>query len=885
MATVIGVSGVISGLGFESLNGQCDVALAHSSKAFPCYSMQKAGVRAPVMQLRQSRKRRNIRVVANVSNEAQMQEKPNADPKTVLSIILGGGAGTRLFPLTGRRAKPAVPIGGAYRLIDVPMSNCINSGINKVFILTQFNSQSLNRHISKAYGFGNGVNFGDGFVEVLAATQTPGQEGMNWFQGTADAVRQFVWLFEDPRNKFVENVIILSGDHLYRMNYMDFVQKHINTEADITISCVPMDDSRASDFGLMKIDDHGRVLYFSEKPKGDDLKQMQVDTTVLGLSPEEADKKPYIASMGIYVFKTDILLNLLRRAYPTANDFGSEIIPASTKECNVQAYLFNDYWEDIGTIKSFFEANLALGAQHSLTRLEFEFDELDHSILGIDRATFFSQLLGQGEQFDAILVDLMNQSIFRQGKMYNIHGTKYVKVCTHRAHYEVFLPDCNFMELLEIEKTKGLHPDTWTKKGVPFLWNEHEKAFKELKQFKYSQQLNLISKLKSGQWVDTNSVLPVFNTKNMFEKLRFLLLELDQSLTIPTLTLVLDLKISSEVVFGEANKIEGLQLNSCKFPQEGFLKYSLFSKFAFIRVNMVDRNVNHPPSSIIQPIFGQKNAVEMTFEKFDIVREGGVFSKQNPTPNPKMIQTSLLVAATCLVLQSEWDKNREKLLWRPQPPLGIELAQAFLGRLMSVQAQYVEARLRYYRSQSCSRGHRDARDTSSSQALVDVSSEDDDTSDEVTTSVGVEAPLQTVVEEYRKMVGEGKAFLMVVTNMCRFSKVVKIEFFLLFKMSLLGILGNCEKGEEDGKLSELDLRAISAFLESVIPNKAKTTSRMVIEASGSYFVEIARPRREIIEDITIDDYEYQRVPIREPTAWGDTYDSQEVATKVAECIA
>ncbi|KAJ6839638.1 glucose-1-phosphate adenylyltransferase large subunit 3, chloroplastic/amyloplastic isoform X1 [Iris pallida] len=283
------------------------------------------------------------------------------DPRTVVAIILGGGAGTRLFPLTKRRAKPAVPIAGAYRLIDVPMSNCINSGVNKVYILTQFNSASLNRHLARAYD-SNGMNFGDGFVEVLAATQTPGEAGQKWFQGTADAVRQFHWLFEDARNKHIEDVLILSGDHLYRMDYMDFVQKHRQSGADITLSTLAMDDSRASDFGLMKIDNKGRVMSFSEKPKGAGLKAMAMDTTILGLSREEAEKKPYIASMGVYVFKKDILLNLLRWRFPTANDFGSEIIPASVKEFFMKAYLFNDYWEDIGTIKSFFQANLALTA-------------------------------------------------------------------------------------------------------------------------------------------------------------------------------------------------------------------------------------------------------------------------------------------------------------------------------------------------------------------------------------------------------------------------------------------------------------------------------------------------------------------------------------------
>ncbi|KAF5443939.1 hypothetical protein F2P56_036453 [Juglans regia] len=285
--------------------------------------------------------------------------RPKADPKNVASVILGGGAGTQLFPLTSRTATPAVQVGGCYRLIDIPMSNCINSGINKICVLTQFNSASLNRHISRTY-FGNGVSFGDGFVEILAATQTPGEAGMKWFQGTADAVRQFLWVFEDAKNRNIENILILSGDHLYRMDYMDFIQSHIDRNADITISCAAVSDSRASDYGLVKIDSRGRIVHFVEKPKRADLKAMQVDTSFLGLSPQDAKKTPYIASMEVYVFKIDILLELLRWRYPTANDFGSEIIPAAVKERNVQGYIFRDYWEDIGTIKSFFDANLAL---------------------------------------------------------------------------------------------------------------------------------------------------------------------------------------------------------------------------------------------------------------------------------------------------------------------------------------------------------------------------------------------------------------------------------------------------------------------------------------------------------------------------------------------
>lgn len=306
-------------------------------------------------------------LTSDVNQETMIFQAPTfgsekADPKGVASIILGGGAGTQLFPLTSTRATPAVPIGGCYQLIDVPMSNCINSGINKIFIMTQFNSQSLNRHICHTY-HGGSISFGDGFVEVLAATQTPGEAGMNWFQGTADAVRQFIWVFEDTKNKNLEHILVLSGDHLYRMDYMDFVQKHIDTGADITVSCVPMDDSRASDCGLMKINKTGRVIQFCEKPKGADLEAMKVDTRILRLSHQEALKYPYIASMGVYVFRRDFLLKLLRWNYPTLNDFGSEIIPAAVKEHNVQAYVFNDYWEDIGTIESFFDANLALTSQ------------------------------------------------------------------------------------------------------------------------------------------------------------------------------------------------------------------------------------------------------------------------------------------------------------------------------------------------------------------------------------------------------------------------------------------------------------------------------------------------------------------------------------------
>jgi glucose-1-phosphate adenylyltransferase len=274
--------------------------------------------------------------------------------KKVLSIILGGGAGTRLYPLTKLRAKPAVPVAGKYRLIDIPVSNCINSELFKIYVLTQFNSASLNRHIARTYNFSG---FSEGFVEVLAAQQTP--ENPNWFQGTADAVRQYLWLMEEWD---VEEYLILSGDHLYRMDYRQFIQRHRDTGADITLSVIPIDERRASDFGLMKIDDSGRVIDFSEKPKGEALIKMQVDTSVLGLTKEQAKQQPYIASMGIYVFKKEVLFKLLREGIERT-DFGKEIIPDASKDYNVQAYLFDDYWEDIGTIEAFYHANLALTQQ------------------------------------------------------------------------------------------------------------------------------------------------------------------------------------------------------------------------------------------------------------------------------------------------------------------------------------------------------------------------------------------------------------------------------------------------------------------------------------------------------------------------------------------
>lgn len=271
----------------------------------------------------------------------------------VLAVILGGGAGSRLFPLTRDRSKPAVPLGGKYRLIDVPVSNCINSGVTQIFVVTQYNSASLNRHISQTYRFSS---FSTGFVEILAAEQRRDSPG--WFQGTADAVRQILPHLRDWR---VKTLLILSGDHLYRMDYSKFLDRHKETEADLTISVIPANPEDAQGFGLLKTDADGRIVQFREKPKGDALEEMRVDTTAFGLDAADAERKPYLASMGIYLFDFEKLVALLRR-YPEADDFGGEIIPAAISDHNVQAHLFNDYWEDIGTIKAFYEANLDLAA-------------------------------------------------------------------------------------------------------------------------------------------------------------------------------------------------------------------------------------------------------------------------------------------------------------------------------------------------------------------------------------------------------------------------------------------------------------------------------------------------------------------------------------------
>lgn len=267
-----------------------------------------------------------------------------------LAIIMGGGAGTRLFPLTKERSKPAVPLGGKYRLVDIPISNCLNSGLRGIYILTQFNSTSLHRHINSSYKFDD---FTPSFVEILAAQQTP--EGSRWYQGTADAVRQNMRYFlEHP----YEYYVILSGDQLYRMDYRDMLRQHVETGADLTIATIPVARQPATGFGIMMTDENRRIERFVEKPKDPEvLDTLRIPPDLLKKIGHPAEADLYQASMGIYIFKRSVLEACLNNDYV---DFGKNIIPAAISQYKVMAFIFQGYWEDIGTIDAFFEANLSL---------------------------------------------------------------------------------------------------------------------------------------------------------------------------------------------------------------------------------------------------------------------------------------------------------------------------------------------------------------------------------------------------------------------------------------------------------------------------------------------------------------------------------------------
>jgi len=267
-----------------------------------------------------------------------------------MAIILAGGQGSRLFPLTKIRSKQAVPIAGRFRLIDIPISNCIHSGYRRIFILTQFASESLHRHIFGSYRFDS---FHKDFIAILAAQQT--LESRSWFQGTADAVRQSLPYMDNAG----ELILILSGDHLYRMDYCKFVEAHERTGADISISVVPVRPDQVPDLGVMKVDEAGRIVAFKEKPKEPgEIDSMAVSSEVFAANGIESRGRTHLASMGIYIFNWKILRKLLEST--TAEDFGRQVIPQAIRENRVFAHFFDGYWEDIGTIPSFFEANINL---------------------------------------------------------------------------------------------------------------------------------------------------------------------------------------------------------------------------------------------------------------------------------------------------------------------------------------------------------------------------------------------------------------------------------------------------------------------------------------------------------------------------------------------
>ncbi len=284
------------------------------------------------------------------TNKSAQAEADSLLRRSTLAIVMGGGAGTRLFPLTKDRAKPAVPLAGKYRLVDIPISNCINSGLRQVYVLTQYNSASLNRHLSRTYRFDQ---FTRGFVEVLAAQQTP--DGERWYQGTADAVRQNLRYFLDGGHEYF---LILSGDQLYRMDFRKVMHQHIASEADLTIATLPVNAQDATGFGIMHADAKNRIHEFVEKPQDPAvLKKLRMPDETLKSLGLETDEPRFQASMGIYLFNRKVLEECLNN---THNDFGKHIIPTAIKDRRVHAFNFHGYWEDIGTIRSFFQANLDL---------------------------------------------------------------------------------------------------------------------------------------------------------------------------------------------------------------------------------------------------------------------------------------------------------------------------------------------------------------------------------------------------------------------------------------------------------------------------------------------------------------------------------------------
>jgi glucose-1-phosphate adenylyltransferase len=317
--------------------------------------------------------------------------------KNVASLILGGGKGTRLMPLTSERSKPAVPLAGKYRLIDIPISNCLNSGISRIYLLTQFNSVSLHRHIRQTYRFDP---FHGGFVEILAAQQTYSL-GDDWYQGTADAVRKNLRYIQQHG---IDYVLVLSGDQLYQMDFGDMLRTHRDAQADVTIAALPVDRSKASSFGIMRLNDRGRVEGFLEKPQTEkELAMVRTDPAWIDRKGLTSRGRDCLASMGIYLFNRDTLVDLLQKT--DYQDFGKEVFPASIRSRHVQVHLFDGFWEDIGTIRAFYETNLALARR----KPPFRFDREDAPIYTrprylpptrVDGATITGSLIADGCQID-----------------------------------------------------------------------------------------------------------------------------------------------------------------------------------------------------------------------------------------------------------------------------------------------------------------------------------------------------------------------------------------------------------------------------------------------------------------------------------------------------
>jgi glucose-1-phosphate adenylyltransferase len=358
----------------------------------------------------------------------QQGKEATHNTSNVLAVIMGGGAGTRLFPLTKERAKPAVPLAGKYRLVDIPISNCINSDLRRIYLLTQFNSASLHRHISQSYKFDH---FSGGFVEILAAEQT--LTDTSWYQGTADAVRKNLNHF---LNQSFDYMVILSGDQLYRMDIQRILRQHVATEAEVTVASIPVCRNEAQSLGLLELNAERRITRFVEKPKDPAvLNSLKIPRESYGKLGIEGDEDFYLASMGIYVFNRDVLVHMLDN---NLADFGKHIIPSAIANSEVFSYIFQDYWADIGTIRSFFNANLDLTSELP----EFNFFDMTAPIFS--RLRFLPASKINGAEIDHAIVSdgcIINHAKITQ----SIVGVRSI-VGSHSSLNRVILMGCDYYE-------------------------------------------------------------------------------------------------------------------------------------------------------------------------------------------------------------------------------------------------------------------------------------------------------------------------------------------------------------------------------------------------------------------------------------------------------